>query len=137
MVKEIIYDNFILGQISSPATKDDIYIAFELLETIEYHKDRCVGMAANMIGYLKTILVYLDDDLKYKVMINPKIIEAKGKYLAKEGCLCHKGENLCERYQKIKVEYQDMDFKKKIKTYKGFTAEIIEHELDHFKGILI
>jgi peptide deformylase len=137
MVKEIIHDNFILGQISSPATRDDLYIAQELLETIEYHKNRCVGMAANMIGYLKTILVYLDDDGKYKIMINPEIIEEKGKYLTKEGCLCHVGEKVCERYQKIKVSYQDMDFKKKIKTYKGFTAEIIQHELDHFKGILI
>jgi peptide deformylase len=137
MVKEIIHDTFFLQQKSIEATVDDLYIVNDLLDTIINHKDRCVGMAANMIGYLKTILVFLDTDNNYKIMINPRIIKQEALYKTKEGCLSLVGERECERYNKIKVEYYDLDFKIKIKTFTSFTAEIIQHEMDHFKGIII
>jgi len=137
MIKEIVHDDFFLSQKSLEALKEDLYIAEDLLDTVLAHKERCVGMAANMIGYLKTMLVFLDTDNNYKIMINPKIIKSEGLYKTKEGCLSHIGERECQRYKKIKVEYYDLDFKIKIKTYQGFTAEIIQHEMDHFQGILI
>lgn len=137
MIKDIVCDDFFLSMKSEEATKDDLYIAKDLLDTVEANRSRCVGMAANMIGYLKQILVFLDTDNSYKIMINPIIKEKSIPYKTKEGCLSHKGQQECQRFKKIKVLYYDTDFKIKIKTYTDFTAEIIQHEMDHFEGKLI
>ena len=137
MVKEIIKDEFFLKQKSKSCTKEDLYIANELLETIQAYKEQCVGMAANMIGYLKTMMVVLDQN-KYLILINPVILKINGKtYQAEEGCLSLQGVRKTQRYESIKVSYLDQDFKKKIKTFKGYTAQIIQHELDHFEGKII
>ena len=130
MVKEIIKDEFFLKQKSKSCTKEDLYIANELLETIQAYKEQCVGMAANMIGYLKTMMVVLDEN-KYLILINGKT------YQTEEGCLSLQGVRKTQRYESIKVSYLDQDFKKKIKTFKGYTAQIIQHELDHFEGKII
>ena len=122
MVKEIIKDEFFLKQKSKSCTKEDLYIANELLETIQAYKEQCVGMAANMIGYLKTMMVVLDEN-KYLILINPVILKTSVRKT--------------QRYESIKVSYLDQDFKKKIKTFKGYTAQIIQHELDHFEGKII
>ena len=137
MIKDILCDDFFLSMKSEEATKDDLYIAKDLLDTVEANRSRCVGMAANMIGYLKQILVFLDTDNSYKIMINTIIKEKSILYKTKEGCLSHKGQQECQRFKKIKVLYYDTNFKIKIKTYTGFTAEIIQHEMDHFGGKLI
>lgn len=137
MIKEIVKDNFFLSLKSETATKDDISVANDLIDTIIANKERCVGLAANMIGVLKTILVFLDSDNKYKIMINPKIVFKSDMYATTEGCLSHDGAKDCIRYNKIKVEFFDIDLKKRIKTYTDITAEIIQHEMDHFDGILI
>ena len=109
----------------------------ELLETIQAYKEQCVGMAANMIGYLKTMMVVLDEN-KYLILINPVILKTSGKtYQTEEGCLSLQGVRKTQRYESIKVSYLDQDFKKKIKTFKGYTAQIIQHELDHFEGKII
>ena len=137
MVKEIIKDEFFLKQKSKSCTKEDLYIANELLETIQAYKEQCVGMAANMIGYLKTMMVVLDEN-KYLILINPVILKTSGKtYQTEEGCLSLQGVRKTQRYESIKVSYLDQDFKKKIKTFKGYTAQIIQHELDHFEGKII
>ena len=131
MIKEIIKNEFFLKQKSKSCTKEDLYIANELLETILAYKEQCVGMAANMIGYLKTMMVVLDE-------INPVILKTSGKtYQTEEGCLSLQGVRKTQRYESIKVSYLDQDFKKKIKTFKGYTAQIIQHELDHFEGKII
>ena len=137
MVKEIIKDEFFLKQKSKSCTKEDTYIAQELLETIQAYKDQCVGMAANMIGYQKTMMVVLDED-DYLILINPVILKTSNKiYIAEEGCLSLQGVRKTQRYESIKVSYLDINFKKKIKTFKGYTAQIIQHELDHFEGKII
>ena len=136
MIKEIIKDEFFLKQKSKECTKEDTYIAQELLETIQAYKDQCVGMAANMIGYQKTMMVVLDED-DYLILINPVILKTSNKiYIAEEGCLSLQGVRKTQRYESIKVSYLDINFKKKIKTFKGYTAQIIQHELDHFDGVL-
>lgn len=137
MVRDIVHDNFFLSLKSENATEEDSNIILDMLDTININKDRCVGMAANMIGSLKRILVFLDDDKKYKIMINPIILNKSIPYNTTEGCLSHSGSKECLRYKKIKVSYYDENFKIKIKTYYDFTAEIIQHEMDHFEGILI
>lgn len=137
MIKEIIKDEFFLKQKSKECTKEDTYIAQELLETIQAYKDQCVGMAANMIGYQKTMMVVLDKD-DYLILINPVILKTSNKtYIAEEGCLSLQGVRKTQRYESIKVSYLDINFKKKIKTFKGYTAQIIQHELDHFEGKII
>ena len=137
MIKDIVTDSFILSQKSTPATLDDIYIVDELYDTISANKERCVGMAANMIGYLKNIIIFLDGK-DYITMLNPVIIQTSSQtYNTHEGCLSHKGEKEVKRYEKIKVEYYGRDMKKRIKTYSGYTAQIIQHEIDHCEGILI
>ncbi len=137
MIKEIVKDKFLLSLKSEPATKNDASIITDLIDTIEANKDRCVGMAANMIGYNKTILIYLDENNKYEIMVNPEIINKIIPYKVMEGCLSHTGQKEAVRYKKIKVKYLDKNFKVKIKTFTEFTAEIIQHEMDHFEGILI
>lgn len=137
MIKKIIKDEFFLKQKSKECTKEDTYIAQELLKTIQAYKAQCVGMAANMIGYQKTMMVVLDED-DYLILINPIILKTSNKtYIVEEGCLSLQGVRKTQRYESIKVSYLDINFKKKIKTFKGYTAQIIQHELDHFEGKII
>lgn len=137
MVKELIHDPIFLSGKSEPATKDDLQVAIDLLDTLIANKDNCVGMAANMIGVRKSIIVF-DNEGTYMTMINPEIIKALGQYDAEEGCLSLLGEpRKCKRYKTIKVKWQTKDFKWRIKTFSGWTAQIIQHEVDHCNGILI
>ncbi len=136
MIKEIVKDNFILSQVCQDAAKEDLYIVDDLLDTIKFHQTHCVGMAANMIGYLKNIIV-VENQNEYLILINPVIEKETGAYQCEESCLSHTGTKQTQRYHKIKVSYLDVQFKKRIKTFEGFTAQIIQHEIDHCKGILI
>lgn len=137
MIKEIVTDPIVLTKKSVPADKNDLPVAQDLLDTILANAERCVGMAANMIGVNKTILVALIGK-KYEIMINPVLTgKPKTKYQTEEGCLSLEGVRKTERYKEITVEYYDMSFKRRIKRFKDFEAQIIQHELDHFNGILI
>ncbi|MBR6695212.1 MAG: peptide deformylase [Oscillospiraceae bacterium] len=137
MIKELIHSPEMLSEKAEIATKDDIQIARDLLETLISHKDGCVGMAANMIGENKRIIAF-DNDGEYMVMFNPEIIKMSDPYETKEGCLSLLGgPRPCKRYKKIKVKWQNEDFKERIKNFDGFTAQIIQHEIDHCNGILI
>lgn len=137
MVKQIIKDELFLSNKSTLMTKDDLFILDELIDTLKFNRHRCVGMAANMIGYLKTCLVFVDEKEKIDYMINPTIINASFEYNTFESCLSLNGERPCKRFKKIKVEYYNKDFQKRIKTFSDFTAQIIQHEMDHFSGKLI
>lgn len=137
MVKELMHDTFFLSCKSEPATKDDISVAQDLLDTIIAHRDSCVGMAANMIGVRKSIIVF-EDEGTYTTMFNPEIIKMSGEYETSESCLSLIGlPRKCRRYKTIKVRWQNADFKVRIKTFYGWTAQIIQHEIDHCNGILI
>ena len=137
MIKDIVKDDFFLPKVAEKATKEDLYIGTDLKDTLNAHLHECVGMAANMIGYNKQVIIFVEDK-SLQVMYNPEIIKTSGNYYAcEEGCLSHIGQKTTKRYETIKVSYLDENFKKKIKTYKGFTAQIIQHECDHLKGILI
>ena len=137
MVRELVHDPILLARVSAPAGKEDWTIAQDLLETLIHHEKGCVGMAANMIGVTKRIIVF-NDNGEYKLMMNPEIVKASGEYETKEGCLSLLGDpRPTKRFQKIKVQYQTMDMKIRLKTYTGFTAQIIQHEIDHCNGILI
>ena len=137
MVRELIHDPILLARVSEPAVKEDWDVAQELLETLIFHEKGCVGMAANMIGVFKRIIAF-NDNGKYMVMMNPRIVKSSGEYETKEGCLSLLGDpRPTKRFRKIKVEYQTMDMKVRLKTYEGFTAQIIQHEIDHCNGILI
>ena len=137
MVKELVHDPLLLARKSSPATKDDLQTARDLMDTLVSHKDACVGMAANMIGITKRIIAF-NNNGNYEVMLNPEIVKASGEYETKEGCLSLLGDpRPTKRFEKIKVQYQTMDMKVRLKTYTGFTAQIIQHEIDHCNGILI
>lgn len=137
MKREIVKDPLLLSRPCSEATKEDIQTAWDLLDTLAFHKDHCVGMAANMIGVTKRIIVFLDETT-YVVMLNPVVLKTSGnRYEAREGCLCHEGTKAVQRYACIKVSYQDLEMKKRIKTFRGFSAQIIQHELDHCEGVLI
>ena len=136
MIREIVKDEAFLSQKSVPATIEDKQIAIDLLDTLEANKDRCVGMAANMIGELKNIIVFSNDGTP-TIMFNAKIIESSGKYVAEEGCLSLEGTRKANRHQMIKVRFKDMDLKSQVRTYSGFTAQIIQHELDHVAGKII
>lgn len=137
MIKELIHSPEMLSEKAEIATKDDVSIANDLLETLISHKDGCVGMAANMIGENKRIIAF-DNDGEYIVMFNPEIIKMSDPYETKEGCLSLLGgPRPCKRYKKIKVKWQNEDFKERIKNFDGFTAQIIQHEIDHCNGILI
>jgi len=137
MIKEIVKDDFFLSQVAEKATKEDLYIGTDLKDTLQAHLHECVGMAGNMIGYNKAVIIFLEDE-KMHVMYNPEIIKTSGNYHeCEEGCLSHVGQKSVKRYETIKVSYFDESFKKKIKTFTGFTAQIIQHECDHLKGILI
>lgn len=136
MIREINRDIFILSQKSVTATENDRQTGEDLLETLIANSERCVGMAANMIGVLKNIIA-VNDNNDYIVMYNPQIIKADKEYETEEGCLSLDGVRKTKRYKKIKVRYLDKDFKIKIKTYEDFTAQIIQHEIDHLSGIII
>lgn len=141
MVKELIYDPIFLAGKSEVATKEDLQVAQDLLDTFIANKDSCVGMAANMIGVRKRIIVFLDESGRgptYTVMFNPEIIKKDGAYNTEEGCLSLLGGlRPCKRYKSIKVKYQTLDMQMRIKTFTGWTAQIIQHEIDHCDGILI
>lgn len=137
MVRELIHDEKILSQKSERATKADKAIAEDLLDTLKFHKEGCVGMAANMIGQLKCIIAF-DNEGKYAVMYNPEIVGTSGEYETEEGCLSYMGGPVkVKRYRSIEVQYEDEKFKKCKKIFKGFTAQIIQHEVDHLGGVLI
>ncbi len=136
MVCEIMKDVFFLSQKSAPATPEDLPIAQDLLDTLEANKNGCVGMAANMIGISKRIIVF-DNDGSYSVMFNPEIVKKSGPYETEEGCLSLTGVRKAKRWQSIKVQYQNEKFQTRLKTYTGWTAQIIQHEIDHCDGIVI
>jgi len=121
---------------AEPATPADLPVADDLLETLKAHKDGCVGMAANMIGVKKRIIAF-DNDGKYMEMFNPEIIKKSGLYEAEEGCLSLDGTRKTKRWKSIKMQYQNRDFQIRLKTFTGFTAQIIQHEIDHCDGIII
>ena len=136
-VKELMHDTFFLALKSEKATKDDIEIANDLLETLKFHKETCVGMAANMIAERKNIICFTDGK-NYVTMFNPVIIKKSGEYETEETCLSLIGEpKKTKRYKTITVEFETEKFVKKIKKYENFTAQIIQHEIDHLNGILI
>ena len=137
MVRELVHDPFLLARKSAPATKDDLEIAQDLLDTLLAHRETCVGMAANMIGQCKRIIVF-DNGGVPTLMFNPEILKATGEYEAEEGCLSLLGgPRKTKRYQKIKVQYQTETFQTRLKSFEGWTAQIIQHEIDHCNGILI
>lgn len=137
MVKEIIRDTFFLTQKSEPADKEDMQVIKDLLDTIKANADHCVGMAANMIGVRKTILVALIGN-RYLIMVNPKIVSKSSQtYETEEGCLSLNGQRKTKRYKSVTVEFLDRNFKKKTQTFRAFESQIIQHEIDHFNGILI
>ena len=137
MVRELVHDPILLAQKSDNATKDDLAIARDLLDTLTAHKESCVGMAANMIGQTKRIIAF-DNNGSYTVMLNPTVIRAEGPYEAEESCLSLLGgPRKALRYRKIKVEYQTEQLQTRLKTFTGWTAQIIQHEIDHCNGILI
>lgn len=136
MIQEICKDEALLSQKAEPATKEDLQVGTDLLETLEAHKDGCVGMAANMIGINKRIIAFLDGD-KYILMLNPVIIKKSNQYEVEEGCLSLTGRRKTKRWKSIKVQYQTTEFQTRYKTFTDWTAEIIQHEIDHCEGILI
>ena len=136
MEREICKDVFILGRHAAPATAEDVSLGRDLLDTLKANRERCVGMAANMIGVPKAIIVF-DDNGELTLMFNPKIIKKDSPFETEEGCLSLQGTRKTTRYRSIKVEYQNEKFQKRIKTFKDFTAQIIQHECDHLEGILI
>ena len=137
MVRELMHDPLFLGRMSRAATKEDLPIGQDLLETLVAHKATCVGMAGNMIGELVAVIAFFDGD-KPVVMYNPEILKAEGEYDTEEGCLSLLGgPRKCKRHQKIKVRWENESFQKRIKTFTGWTAQIIQHEVDHCNGVLI
>ena len=141
MVKELMHDPIFLAGKSDVATKEDLQVAQDLLDTLIAHKDSCVGMAANMIGMRKRIIAFLDESGRaptYTVMLNPEIIKKVGVYNTEEGCLSLLGDpRPCKRYQTIKVKWQTTEFQARVKNFTGWTAQIIQHEIDHCDGVLI
>lgn len=137
MVRELMHDPIFLGRKSETATKADLQIAQDLLDTLTAHKDTCVGMAANMIGHCVRVIAF-DNQGTYQLMLNPEIVKATGEYETEEGCLSLLGgPRKTKRYEKIKVRYETPDFQVRLKTFTGWTAQIIQHEIDHCNGILI
>ena len=136
MIKPIVKDPIFLAQKSAPATVMDLPVARDLRDTLLAHRDGCVGMAANMIGTAKRIIIF-DDNGTTTVMFNPEIVKKSGPYEAEEGCLSLSGTRKTRRYRSIKVQYQNERFETRMKTYTGWTAQIIQHEIDHCCGVLI
>ena len=136
MVREIMKEEVFLAEASEKATAEDTEIARDLLETLEAHKAGCVGMAANMIGVHKRIIAF-DNEGSYMVMFNPEIVKKSGAYETEEGCLSLTGTRKTRRWQSIKVQYQNEKMQIRLKTFTGWTAQIIQHEIDHCNGIII
>ncbi len=136
MIKPIIRDVIFLSRKSVPATPDDLSVANDLRDTLTANAERCVGMAANMIGVSKRIIIF-DDDGEQVVLFNPELVKVSAPYETEEGCLSLEGVRKTKRYKTIKVKYQNESFQTRIKTYTGWTAQIIQHELDHLEGIII
>lgn len=136
MVKNIVRDPMFLQQKSEPATEADKQVIHDLLDTLRANQDRCVGMAANMIGVKKRIIVVAMGPFHF-AMVNPVITKKSGEYKTEESCLSLEGVRPCTRYKEIEVDYLDQDFKPQHGKYKDFTAQIIQHEIDHFEGVLI
>ena len=136
MIQPICKDESFLKTVSLPADADDIPIALDLMDTLETNRDKCVGMAANMIGVSKRIIAF-DDNGTLSFMLNPEIIKKTGQYEAEEGCLSLTGMRKTIRYRSVKVQWQNEKMQTRIKTFTGWTAEIIQHEIDHCNGILI
>ena len=136
MIREICRDETFLAQKAAPATADDLATAQDLLDTLTAHKDGCVGMAANMIGVCTRIIAF-DNEGTYMVMFNPVVVKQSGPYEAQECCLSLTGVRKTKRFQTVKVQWQNEQFQTRLKTFTGWTAEIIQHEIDHCEGILI
>ncbi len=136
MIREICRDEDFLAQRSDPATPDDLGTAQDLLDTLISHKDGCVGMAANMIGVKKRIIAF-ENDGEYMVMLNPVIVKRSGAFDTEEGCLSLSGVRKTKRFRSIKVQWQNEKFQTRLKTFTGWTAEIIQHEIDHCDGVII
>lgn len=136
MIKAVVKDILFLEQKSEPATKDDVEVINDLIDTLRANLDHCVGMAANMIGVKKRILVFSVGEMIIP-MVNPVILKKEIPYEAEESCLSLEGFRKTTRYEKIEVEYLDRNFKKHKQVFTGFTAQIIQHEVDHFEGIII
>lgn len=136
MIREICKDEAFLANKAEPATIEDLPVAADLLDTLKHHREGCVGMAANMIGVNKRIIAF-DDDGTYMVMFNPEIVKKSGPYDAQEGCLSLVGLRPARRFQSIKVRWQNEKFQERLRTFTGWTAQIIQHEIDHCEGIII
>ena len=136
MVRPIVKDPIFLAQKSAPASAEDLSVGEDLLDTLAAHSDGCVGMAANMIGVLKCVIA-VNVDGKNQLFFNPEILKMTGPYETEEGCLSLSGTRKTRRYQTIRLQYENEAFQKRIKTFTGWTAQIIQHEIDHCNGILI
>ena len=136
MVRPIMKDPIFLARSSQTAGPEDLSVARDLLDTLEAHKEGCVGMAANMIGVSRRVIAF-DNEGAYMVMFNPEIVKSSGPYTAEEGCLSLDGLRKAKRYRSIKVQYQNEAFQTRFKTFTGWTAQIIQHEIDHCNGVLI
>lgn len=136
MIRPIMHDPLFLAQKSAPATEADTQVITDLTDTLRANLDRCVGMAANMIGASRRIIIFCNGPIQI-VMVNPVITVKSGEYEAKEGCLSLQGIRKAKRYRKITVSYLDRQFRNQSGTFEGFTAQIIQHEIDHCDGILI
>ena len=136
MIREICKEEAFLARRAETATPDDLQTAADLLDTLKHHRDGCVGMAANMIGVCKRIIAFEYEGC-YMVMLNPEIIRSSGPYTAEEGCLSLAGTRRAKRWKSIKVRWQNENFQERRKTFNGWTAQIIQHEIDHCEGIII
>lgn len=136
MIQNIVKDENFLRLPSIAATKADLYVAQDLQDTLAANADKCVGLAANMINVAKRIIA-VDDDGTILILFNPEIIKCNKPFDTREACLSLEGTRPCKRYKNIKVQYQNSDFDVRIKTFRGFTAQIIQHEIDHLNGIII
>ena len=136
MIRDICRDEFFLAQKSEPATPEDLPVAADLLDTLKHHRGECVGMAANMIGVSRRIIAF-EDGGTYMVMFDPEIVKRSGPYEAEEGCLSLTGTRKARRWQTIKVRWKNEKFQERLKTFTGWTAQIIQHEIDHCEGIVI
>lgn len=136
MIREICRDKAFLAQKAERATSADVALAQDLRDTLQAHREGCVGMAANMIGVNKRVIIF-EDGGTYQVMFNPVIVKAARPYETEEGCLSLLGRRKTTRFDTIKVQWQNEKFQTRLKTFTGWTAQIIQHELDHCEGILI
>lgn len=136
MVQNICKDLFLLRQKASPAGPEQISAADDLKDTLIHNRERCVGMAANMIGKPTAVIVFFDGP-KLMEMFNPEILSKDGRYETEEGCLSLEGTRKCTRWKKIKVRWQTRELQFRVKTFEGWTAEIIQHEIDHLDGVII